>query len=424
MNTLDPRVDTQYLDVQIPGPDATSGVHFVDATVEVARTQAILDNPSDWYMAIIKATIPLTSTPLYIMPIFTQAQGNTGPYDPTLTPYIIGLIVTPSSGPQVWFGANVRWSPEVIVAGGGPGTDWSNQNQYYYMYSINHFLILINNALDTVWASFLSAYPAYAGNAPPQFTINSAGVVGVQASVILAQNYTPGSGIPRVQMAQNLALGSLLAGFPLFSPQQANPSPLWDATSILNAQQIYEPTVGILDAVSVAGFFYWTFYEQTATPAAWAAPRTLLIVSNDLPAWPEALPGPTTGPSPLQYAQPGVNVTQPGGGAAQYPIIASYDCQYNNLSDIRSVAFYIPTVYRLVNLLSNAPLYKFQITIQWSDPENSIHTLSLSQNQSAQLKFVFLRKGSPALTAFMQEGPAKGATPLPGRAGAMLRGRY
>ncbi len=111
------------------------------ATFSVNRTQAILANPSDYEMAVIRFALPLTSVPLIVF--------RDNYYKVSLT-----------------YGTSVYTENVVWVANGNVYDD-------KYIYIVNDFLDLINTAFTTAFTSLKNDYPAVTSTIAPFMSFSS-----------------------------------------------------------------------------------------------------------------------------------------------------------------------------------------------------------------------------------------------------------
>tara|TARA_R110001606_G_scaffold81745_1_gene188074 strand:- start:58 stop:1086 length:1029 start_codon:yes stop_codon:yes gene_type:complete len=111
------------------------------ATFSVNRTQAILENPSMYEMAVIRFALPLTSVPLIVF--------RDNYYKVSLT-----------------YGASVYTEDVVWV---------SNSNVYddKYIYIVNDFIDLINTSFTNAFASLKADYPAVTSTVAPFMSFSS-----------------------------------------------------------------------------------------------------------------------------------------------------------------------------------------------------------------------------------------------------------
>lgn len=151
----------------------TSTTDPILANFQEFRTEAIIKNPEDYHLSVIRFTIPTASIPLLIPSI----QPGPSPYgsnpNKNVTNYSFTLSYFPDDGSkdpedivqEVIFESQDLDSPDP--------TRWDtvgvSQNvNYYSIYSYQQFIDMWNGALDNAFSSLSSPAQAYA-QAPPKF---------------------------------------------------------------------------------------------------------------------------------------------------------------------------------------------------------------------------------------------------------------
>jgi hypothetical protein len=122
-----------------------------------SRAQPYLINPSKYFLSVQRFTIESPNLPVFIcQPIVGQADVNKSIYSITIQRQSDGTTQT----------KNITWQPDdktVPVPSGTVTTSWQT-NPYYYCYSYQHFIDLINNTFDeftTGGTPFINASEPY-----------------------------------------------------------------------------------------------------------------------------------------------------------------------------------------------------------------------------------------------------------------------
>jgi len=276
------------------------------------------------------------------------------------------------------------------------------------MFSYDTLCSIVNAAVGVAFAAFAAAHGTYLAAGQPWLSIDA-------ATGILAWSF-PGGGaagitwstppnqvgfLPNVpRLAQNLALSSLLDGFRNLNVSLQQPAtPINNpgyANDPLNIQSVYIATQN--PQLPIAAYF--SVEQTTADISSWNSVRRIIVTSNSLPFAPEVIPAPNfilppTVTNPPRPDGSRAIISSPGaqGGASSYPILADMILQTSNAGETRGVAFYEPTAqYKLVDLLSNTPLQKFDLKVSWVDTQGFFHDVLIPRNQQASLKCFFGRK--------------------------------
>lgn len=342
-------IDNRYLNIPINNLVGYPVViKDIQATYDVTLTEPLLDNPSDYYASIVRFTIPINTIPIFSFPV-DISQNN-----PNVSALLIGIGTTGG----VEYPQNIVYIPrsDLPVPTAGSSAPYFTFNQitseYYFIYSIQAFINMVNTALAAaVTASGIGvAAPYYVYT--PQSQLFSL----IVSQAFLNTNAT---------IFMNELLLNYFDGF-FFD----------DKNTIQNGLRLYH-NLNPIPYGSPVGGPYQYFQEYTSLPL-WFDIRKVVITTSSLPVVTEANPGfnPTTNSS-----------------ANYIPIITDFAVTFNNISDINTVVTYNPTAqYRLVDMKSNVPLTRIQLTINWLSKSGYLYPLFIAPNQSAELKIGFFRK--------------------------------
>jgi hypothetical protein len=334
----------------------TNKISFVEQILEynVTKTNPIIDNASEYYCSVVSFQIPLGAIPIAIMPI-VPGQGN-----PNLSTLQVGIR---NGGTN--FLQNVIYVPQNRTV--PPVQSDPNQQvvtQYYFIYSIEQMLVMINTALQLAYtaAGLVATAPYFIYTSSTQLISL---IVGAQFNV---------NGGPQVIHDYNTF-------------QYIN---AYDVTGIGGG--IY--SINVFGVVNESyGYAIYgtaptnppTFYKITQEYqyfAAWNPIRKILFVSNTLPIKYEVVPN--------------NNVTANNDGVySSIPILTDFTPIVTGSGDNRSTAYYNTNgTYglRLVDMTSTKPVYKLDIKVYWQDIGNNLYQLYIPNFQSAAIKLAFTRK--------------------------------
>ncbi|ACF17002.1 V18 [Sputnik virophage] len=138
--------DTVYYDILIPFKPNDQG--FSPAIFQAQLTQPIVHNPSEYFLSVVRFSIPTQNIPLTIPQI--QPYPNTN-VNNTIYSVSIGYNGTYSSQNFVQFDPSLT-SPN-IPAPNAPTVTSPNVEvtPYYYIYDYSTFLQMINTALENAF---------------------------------------------------------------------------------------------------------------------------------------------------------------------------------------------------------------------------------------------------------------------------------
>lgn len=350
------------------------------AEYNVTKTLPILNKASDYFASVIRFDIPLSEIPILVMPIIPN-QAN-----PDLSPLIIGIF-TRGAGPSgVFYSANVEYVPDNdLPAPSQVGYPSQVITPYYYVFTYQALLNMINDTLSTLYvASGLQALWGAAGNQPPFFYLDPVSQL-FKLVVYVGFTKTTAPVLDTPEIYINAALLKYLNSFEV-SFNGLNLPNGNDYTFILTGNTpnmaFYLP--GTNPATTPPTYFQFT--EGYISIQYWTSLRKIVITTNTIPINNEYVPSNTNS---------SVSTSQ--------PILTDFVPSIEFAGQGRSIAYYYPTgQYRLIDLLSDLPLQKIDLRINWEDTDGNFYPLYLSLFQQANLKMGFFRKdlyhGSPLLT--------------------------
>jgi hypothetical protein len=348
INGVDQRLlspDNVYLDAQIVN---TYSDRIIPATYATTRNQAILKKPNDYYLAVTRFNIPTTRVPLF------NFQNNF---------YQVTMI-----GPAGEATGYVQYINYAITP-----ADPENQ----FIFSVQQFLDAVNATIRTVAAAagFLVADVPYVW-------------------------FNRETGIQSIHFSNNANwLDTTI------SPPDA-PWQLWFNwnlyyffyTLAVYSTRTYNPPDGkgykILVKNNLDGNYTTagpiTGYEmQQDTPllSLYVLINSIIISTTSIPISAELISIKETVNNSGGNTQFGI------GNSATFNTIADFvPGQLANFSDNFTSYLYNPQFYRLVDLISNSPLNKFDFQIYYTDIFGDVFPIYLQPFQRASVKFVFVKK--------------------------------
>ena len=353
-----------YYNAQVSGPDPNSSVDSVVAVYDVTRDRPILSRPSDWYVSVVRLTVNLNSAPIFVCPIVPN-QPN-----PNLTPWVVGI----SYGGN-WYPQNLLWQTSLYAPPLG-----ANPIDYTYMcFNIDTFVSMVNVAIAAAYAVFQAANPlaaqAVANQAP--FIIyddNSQLFSWVwHQSWATTPPATEPLGVGQARVGLNYSLLAQFDGFRNLLVSLPNGE---------GAHYVWENTGD--NAYTLNGYTNTFFSQQSYNCAVLLSNlRRIIVTSSSLPIVPENVATNTsTG-----------GTANSSGVSATSPILADFVPQFALSGDIRSTVYYVPRAqYRLVNMQSDTPLNRIQLSFSWQSTDGTIYPIQLARNAIAEAKLGFFRK--------------------------------
>lgn len=350
--------DNVYLNLTINNPIENDTIYPQNkvAIYDETLSQAVLTNSSNYYASIIRFSLPIDSVPLFVMPI----NSSLGQTNPNLTNLLIGIDtgVFPAFIPHdqfiIYKPAN-NLNPPVLMA----STQFSFTqitDQYYFCYSIQLFVNMINTALAL---SFVAA-GSPGGGVSPYYVFDSK----TQLMSIIVTAAFLGSG---AHIYMNAALKVYLDSFTFNTINNINTGAL---------RFVHDFT-----ALPYGGTSPYQFLEEYVSMDLWLDARKIIVTTNSIPIVLES--SPTYTPSSFN----------PNGLAAYSPIISDYILSFNNIADISSVITYVPSAqYRLTDLSSNQEINRIQLQFWWLSESGIQYPIYITPGQAITLKLYFGKK--------------------------------
>lgn len=352
--------DNIYYNVIISNPmvvDPTNPYgnnNVIPAVYEENRTQAIITDPSKYEMTIVRFELPGANIPICILP---RAINILNPLDLNFTP--LQFIMTYLGDPFV---ANLVYVPGFAGLNPPPPPPQPvpSQNPYYWIFSYQHMINMMNTTMTTAFNALKTIYPALPQTEAPYFIYNPETQL---ISMIVQKNYV-GSGI---LIGMNSDMLRFLRGFYYdfgFITQPGNPSISYVSFNISDTKNnSYDAT-------------HYEIKQEFVTLQYWNSFKNIVFITGTIPIQAEYIPE--------------LN----GQGSNNFrPILTDFEPILSEAGDARSTLQYYPQgPYRMVSLLSNTPLTKFDVRVFWQDQENNLYPIVLSPGMSLSIKFLFSRR--------------------------------
>lgn len=390
----------------------------VDPVAELKESRAapLIDNPADYYMSVVRFAISTQALPLHIVPVRVGLTDNPT-LDPNLTVYQVTLVDTVNN---VTASVPVMWAPQVNNAKiSEPREKQDISSAYYFCYSIEHMVKLVNQALRTAWATIRPNWPAYTSDwAGPQLSYDPRsntfdfmaplpdGVVpGSPSDIFGEQNpgLTAADSAP-VQVWFNEKLAVLFPNFATFEPNQLDPALANLASryrffvsvrgdAYIAHQAAVVPGQGlnftyVQDPTNLGSQVQFYVMEQDYPNLNnWKALNTIVLQSASFPFRAEAITAPTAF---------GVSSSTDSTSSATFSILTDFQAPTDVGYEYRQgYVFYTPSgEYRLTDLMGEGGAMNaaFDLKVMWTDRYFNMHPLELPAGCNVQVKIMFRRK--------------------------------
>ena len=375
-------------------------------TFTEVRSSPILDNPSDYFLSIIRFSLDTAgSMPLFIPQIELKNTVGASPWNNTV--YYVSVEYNPPLAPadrliskkRVIYVPQSNILPPPLTA---PPSLVEATDPYYWCNNIQSFICMINEALKDAYADII----AQAGASLPPIVLPASWVAGnepymlwnaeratatlvAQADLFTQDCLDVGSAKGFVYFNNPLFL--LFSSFQAFHNYTYDPNPLsvndGEANYLI---KVFNKKGGagnnyvVLDAS--AGPPYNALYmEQPYSTGATMCPiQSLVFTTTLLPVLPQLVSIPRV-------------LSNNNGSIGQNDNLSNEitDLVVNltNGTEYFPNVLYLPTAeYRLIDLQSNSPLYGVQISVAWKDVYGITHDFFLQNGCSCSLKIMFRKK--------------------------------
>lgn len=337
-------------------------------------SQSVLTDPSQYYLTIARFSVPGSAIPIFIMDIINN-QAN-----PNLTPYIFCLSYAGNDYPVniIYYPLNNSSAPTTAIP-----AQQVNSN-YYYVYSYDHMIQMINIALADSFSQLKTANPGAPPSRPPFFTYDAV----TQLISLVVQNEYYYDGItPTIDIflnanLLNTYLESISAYF--YGYNQPNGK---DFKFIIDAKYNNGYTNGTNNKYYVPSDVpatlphYLVYTQEYSMIQYWNSFKNIVFISGTI-----AVQG--------EYIPQKKNPNSSSQGAVSFrPILTDFQPDLETPGSGRTIMQYFPQgPYRLVDLVSTQPMNKIDISIYWQDKDDDLWPVYLNTNQSASVKLLFIRK--------------------------------
>ena len=354
---LDDRADAfhSYFDIQVI--HQSNDNQDVQLKFNETRNAPFIMCPEKYFISVVRFDISTN------LPVFVPKLQLNQP-DPNLTDYTM-WINSVTSGVTVpiqfeWLTQGV--SPAPLPQSGTNYTSQSLENDYYYCYSYNYFLGLMNKQIATAIAGHIPTLKVW-------FTMDS-------ATLNLQLNFTSSNLSDVPQFYFNTNLKNLISSFPYTIATVPSVSPATLAYQVMwgNGYQSVSATVPIVVNTETSPFPAWNPVASVVFTTT-----TLPVVASN-----ETLP--------VVYG----TATQVGSVSSNNNIAAvltDFVVSVGPNSLYNPVISYLPTAeYRLNDMYGNSPLSNLDLAVWWKDKYNNYYPLLIPSGGSASIKLMFRKK--------------------------------
>jgi len=376
----------------VPEELPTNGKELV-YTFNEARAQPYLIKPEDYFVSVVRFTMDSPNLPLFV-PVPVVGQNDVNKLIYTVT--IMGTDNIPYQSPVYWVADNTTIQPPV-----GPVTNSmiSPSLPYYYCYSYQHFVDLINLALSYAINDYNGAHetsftPPYVYFDPDTYLFQLGGDVKRYRTNSKGE---PSSG-NNLSIFFNVPLLNLLSSLP--ASYVANQVVV--ANTYSNLQMDYKMILSTGSDVNIAltqpyvtnvrnnpinGNTDVYAVQEYETLALWTPVTGIIFKTTLLSTAPENMA------TPVVYQNNNQNINAGRQNAEVLNILADDYAPTASGSDYNPYIFYEPTgEYKLTDLYGKQPVNSIDIQVYWRDRYGNLVPFYLAIGATSTLKILFRKK--------------------------------
>ena len=355
-----------------------------------SRAQPYIINPSKYFLSVQRFTIESPNLPVFIcQPIVGQANVNKSIYSITIQKQSDGATQT----------RNVIWQPDdktVTIPSGVVTTSWQT-NKYYYCYSYQHFIDLINNLFNSYSASgWITGSPPYMYFDTTTHLATIGGNVALYRTDLQGEyKATAGSGY---KIYFNIELYNLFSSLKAIYKGEKGPAVGADYQLVMDtgtnvALATVQPyitntftnprnnTSGGVDTTDVINT------QEYSTLPLWTPIKNIVFRTTLLNVAPDIVG------TPIVYEQGNLNINSGKNNSDILNIMIDHTVPLTIGTEYRPFIYFEPIgEFRLVELYGNQPINSMDIAVFWKDSFGNLIPFVLDIGASATIKLLFRKK--------------------------------
>lgn len=371
-----------YYDV-IMSNVSNQNVRPIPARYSEARNQAFLDDPSDYWLSILKLTADTQSLPVWRCII------QPGSIDPNLSVYSITLTFNGQEYQQflMYESQNIGiTTPPPPSQNGGLQ---NNSNYYYDVYNYQYVPYLFNKTFKDAFIGLqnlvgIGVLPTIHAPVMTYDTTNQTAIIYADAAA-----YNGFGTVGSIGIFFNAATANLFSSFPLFIDNLTSQT---GTNFELQTTLFAETNLGLYPPVVPSGspivqYNAYTIYQEIPTVQQWNPITAIVLTSSSLPVLPNNTSGTLT-INDIRNAGQTIPVNNNSNTLA-IPILTDYSTEglYKNF------LYYVPTSeYRRLQLYGSTPLTSIDLELFWRDRLGNLNPFLLSSNTTICIKMLFEKK--------------------------------
>lgn len=357
-----------YYDLSYTNNNTTGSSNPVVLTLSDTRSTPFIQSCDDYYASIVRFSIQTPSLPVFIPQVqLGQSDVNKLAYSVTLS-CNSQTVTTP-----ITYVPNDKTQP----IPNAPLVNQDLSSTYYFIYSYQQWLKMINDALEICYQALLlkTALPS---TKAPYFELDPYSLVFIlnadQLGYDMYANPTT-----CIKMFCNGAFNTVMSNFQFNTvTNPTNPETPFQFVIFTspNSSNLLSGTIT-----------YMQMYQETTGSSALLNPVESIVL--------------TTGILPINNSNIGLpkifnnqgQLISTGNNSNISPIISDFQIEFNALNTYRNEIQYTPfSEYRLIDMFGGVPISNIQIGVLWKDIYGNFRNFYLNSGCSANMKLMFRRR--------------------------------
>jgi hypothetical protein len=371
MTTL--KNDSIYYNFELRNDATKLGLNqfpIIQARQDINFSEALLQNPNEFYCSITRFSVSGKALPLMVIPILAGISQT----NPNLTPWTVSLVYQNNvfTAPIIYIPTNDLTVPKPPSQNNGV----QDVGLYYYIYFYSDLAYFISNALTTAYNALKTAFPlAPVGQAPYILFEEDKAIYKLVCDRLMSPFITPAPNT--VDLYFNPALALVMANI----PNQYFTNPPLGNLNLSNIIAIYNETNNDNEYFvnGVATTPRTLFFNQEFNNVAFInAVKSIVFISNTLGTNKEFISSRTA--------------SEELNGLS---ILTDFEADFSVGGSVQNYITFATTGtgnYRLVDIKNTMPLNKLDLSIYWTDQLGNLYPVFLYPNTYITVKFVFTRK--------------------------------
>jgi hypothetical protein len=371
--------DKIYYDIQITNVENTN-ITPPNVFFNESRNTPFLMCPENYYMSIIRFTLDTATLPIFIPTIQTNPAINpSGNLNQTIYSFQFSYDGVPSGETYIqWITQDISLVAPAFITTNGFVTQ-NNSTGYYYCYTFEYFISLVNKQINDAFNAFVLANPTLgipSSATAPVFAFDGSTSV---FRIMFEQSFLTTNATP-IYFYMNAPM------FDLFG--SLNALKLGYNAQGRNYQIIVENYAGFnsysyLDTITGVTYNVIEVIQEWSTISSWSPISALVFTTSTVPIAPNLLSKPTV------YVQGNIYGSY-GNNSNFQQVLTDF---------VSDSGFYKPNIvynpsaqYRLLEMSGNQPLTNFDVSIFWRNNVGELIPFLLGSGCTCTMKILFTKR--------------------------------